>query len=500
MSLELPDDKWAPLLYTPSMYDRTRGDEVSEFAAKTMFAIRGMKKGQRLLLNDWQRWLMNSLLEVNENGVLRYRRAIVGLPRKNGKSLLGTSMALEKLFFSDAGTEIYSAARDRAQAKLVFEVAKKQVINNPILSRVITCRRDYLENNITGGIYRALSADGMSAQGLGPELVIADELHAWSTGRGEELWAALTEGSGDRPESLVVAITTAGASKEELLGRLYTHGEGIINGEIVDPSFGLFWWGAKEEDDPLEEKTWLKANPNLAEGLMSTEDFISSAATATTTSLNEFKRYRLNQWVRVGGEMYITPSQWEAAKKFSGSIPKGADIFVGFDGSINDDSTGFVAIDANTGQIELLAGWEAPKNDKEWNVPRDDVLAAKERIFEEYNVLKLWCDPYGFRTDIEGWARQHGGRVIDIIPQSPSRMRPMSEKFKQDILDGTIGHSGQRRLSMHAMNAVETSEGKIKKDKPNSPRKIDFIIASILANGARTSVEKRVVRPIIVSG
>lgn len=52
----------------------------------------------------------------------------VEVPRKNGKSTLGAGIALY-LLFSDGepGAEIYSAAADREQAAIIFDVARQMV-------------------------------------------------------------------------------------------------------------------------------------------------------------------------------------------------------------------------------------------------------------------------------------------------------------------------------------------------------------------------------------
>lgn len=482
-----PEEEWAPLFHTKRKYKATRGPGLVDFARQTMTFSRGFKQGEPLTFTTWQSWLVNCLLEEKPNGFLRFRKALIGLPRKNGKSLVGSSIAILFLFYGNRGTEIYSAASSREQAKIVFNEAKAQVAASALLSAVIEVRRDFLRNRLTGAIYKALSADAMTAQGLAPEVVIFDEVHALRQGRGEELWSALTEGSGDRPESLCVGITTAGANKDSLLGGLYDYGVRISEGAVEDDSFGFFWWGASEDADVFDEETWKRANPNLAIGLMDLDDFRSSLGEGKAHELASFERYRLNKWVRVDGLLeFFTPAQIKEATK-PGKIKKGASICVGFDGSVSEDSTGFIGIDIETGLIEILASWERDYTNPEWAVPRSEVLAAKKRIFEEYNVLKMWCDPAFFQSDVEQWVKE-SRRIVERIPQSNSRMIPMTQQLKIDVLSGSIFLNGSPALASHFMNAVERENGKVTKDKSHSKRKIDFLVCAILANGARNQI------------
>jgi phage terminase large subunit-like protein len=438
---------------------------------------------------------MDRLFEENpETGLLRYRRAVIGLPRKNGKSLLGTTIALEHLIYGQQGGQIYSAAADRAQAKIVFGEARAQVLNNPTLSKIVKVYRDALEYPANGSVYRALSADAQRAHGLAPSLVVADELHAWASSasnqRGDELWSALTEGSADRPESLVVGITTAGGNTDTLLGRLYEHGKQVVeSGGEVDPQFGFWWWEAAQDDDPTDFDVWRKANPNLAEGLLDQGDFEASIASAGSAGFAGFQRYRLNQWVRLAGEDFISPHHWSEAKRDSG-IPLGARITAGFDGSVSGDATGLVAMDVATGTMKVLAVFEPDPTDPEWTVSRDDVNAAIRKMFTNYDVAMLWCDPSFYEPDVLTWSQEWKNRV-ERIPPTNHRIAPMAQQFIADLVSKDIGHDGDPTLQRHVLNAVATEAGSFRKEKKSSPRKIDLLACAVLANGARHQVGDR---------
>jgi phage terminase large subunit-like protein len=474
--------------------DSTNGPNVTDFAATLLKASRGFKEGQPLEFTAWQSWLMKRLFELDpETGLMRYRRAVIGLPRKNGKSLLGTAIALEHLVYGPSGAQVYSAASDRAQAKIVFGEARQQVLNNPALSRIIKVYRDALEIPSKGGVYRALSADAMRAHGLAPSLVVADELHAWpssaSNTRGDELWEALTQGSADRPESLVVGITTAGGHTDTLLGRLYEHGKRVAAGEIDDPQFGFWWWEAPQDADPTDPDVWKKSNPNLAEGLLDVGDFEAAIASAGSAGFAGFQRYRLNQWVRLAGEDFVSPHFWAEAKKET-SIPIGATVTAGFDGSVSGDATGIVICDIETGTLKVHAVWEPDPSNPDWTVDRADVNAAIQKLFENYNVKMLWADPSFYEPDVLEWSRQYRNRV-ERIPPTNHRMAPLAQQFIADLVAKDLGHDGDKRLERHVLNAVATESGSFKKEKKASPRKIDLLACSVLANGARHQIKDR---------
>jgi phage terminase large subunit-like protein len=318
----------------------------------------------------------------------------------------GTSVALQHLLFGPAGAQVYSAACDRQQARIVFGEARQQVLNSPTLSHVIKVYRDALEVPSRNAVYRALSADASSAQGLGPSLVVADELHVWPSSptntRGDDLWEALVSVSGDRPESMVLAITTAGGNMDTLLGRLYEYGKRIASGEAEDNEFGFWWWEAAADDDPTDPVVWRKANPNLTEGLLDESDFEAAVKSAGTVGFARFQRLRLNQWLRMSGEDFIAPFQWKAARRNEGILP-GDTVTVGFDGSVSGDATGVVVQNVDTGCLAVAKVWEPDPNDPEWVVDRHEVNAVIEKVFETYKVVKLWADPSFYEPDVLEW-------------------------------------------------------------------------------------------------
>jgi len=67
----------------------------------------------------------------------------------------------------------------------------------------------------------------------------------------------------------------------------------------------------------------------------------------------------------------------------------------------------------------------------------------------------------------------------------------MAQQFLADLVSGEIGHDGDARLSRHVLNAVATEAGSFRKEKKNSPRKIDLLACAVLANGARQATKER---------
>jgi phage terminase large subunit-like protein len=70
-------------------------------------------------------------------------------------------------------------------------------------------------------------------------------------------------------------------------------------------------------------------------------------------------------------------------------------------------------------------------------------------------------------------------------------MAPMAQEFLKLIVDNELGHDGNPALMRHWANAIATDNGSFKKEKKNSPRKVDLLASSILASGAYASIKNK---------
>src|SRR5262245_43247646 len=115
----------------------TQADEVIRFFHTRLTHVKGELAGKPLLLSPWQiQDIVTPLFNRrNPDGTRQIRTCYVEVPRKNGKSSFAAGLALFLLFEdNEPGAEIVSAASDREQAAIVFDIAKGMVEANPVLS------------------------------------------------------------------------------------------------------------------------------------------------------------------------------------------------------------------------------------------------------------------------------------------------------------------------------------------------------------------------------
>ena len=462
---------------------RSRGEDIADFAEAlckiTKDSIAG-HAGEDLVFRPWQRELTKQLFAVKADGTFRHRIGLVGLPRKNGKSAWLSAVALESLVLGAQGGEIYSCAAEKEQAKIVFNTAKEMVRLHPELSELLTVYKDTIHNPKTGSVYRALSSDAFSKEGLNPTLVCFDELHAQPN---RELFDVMSLAMGARIEPMLVAITTAGvksdsSGKDSVCFSLYEYGKKIALGEIDDPSFFFAWWEANNDNDYRSELSWREANPGFGD-IVAADDFASAIL---RTPEAEFKTKRLNIWTSTS-DTWLPHGAWDALADVR-EIPDGSDVVLGFDGSFNGDCTAIVAV--SVGEIPHImpvAVWEKPDEaDANWQIPVLEVEDAIRAAATRWQVLEIACDPYR-------WARtfqvlDDEGLPVVTFPQTASRMTPATTRFFEAVVNKTITHDGDARLARHIGNAqlrTDNRGSRLAKEAKGSKRRIDLAVSSVMA-------------------
>lgn len=481
----LPTDKWKPTFYTPRLYKGTDGDEVINFALEHFTVLKGTRSGEPLSFTPWQKWLLKSLYERKDDGRLRYRRALIGLPRKQGKSLLGSAIAVYGMVAGEAGAEIYAVAGDRQQARIIFNEAKQQVQASPLLSKECKVYRDALEMPRFGSIFRVLSSEFRSQAGLNPSLVLFDEL--WNQNN-SELYDQMTLGSGARIEPLTVSITTAGYDLSSLCGGLYEYGKRCAAGEEDDESFGFWWWEAPPDCDINDKKAWRLANPNIAEGLLALDDFSTAVK---QTSESSFRRWRLNQWVR-SQESWLPAGAWERLpiRTIDETLP----VFVGIDMALKHDSIGVVMAQVQDDLVVTKA--------KIWQPSEEGVdVAGVEQYLRElhrtYDVKEFAYDPAYFQRSAE--ALSDDGLPMVEFPQTTSRMVPACGNAYELIVNAKLAHDGSPTFMDQVLSAAQRfTDNGWRLSKGKSRRKIDACIAMVIAVDRATTKVKEVEAPMIL--
>lgn len=172
------------------------------------------------------------------------------------------------------------------------------------------------------------------------------------------------------------------------------------------------------------------------------------------------------------------------------AVAAGEEIALGFDGSLNDDSTVLIGSRISDGFLFPLGIWAKPTGPEGnwWEVPRADVLARIREAFFRYRVTRLYADPHEWRSDIEALAEEFPERAIPWATTRDVAMAAALDRLRTDLVNGEVWHSGDGTLMEHFSNAYVRNKGVhrlVRKEHPKSDRKIDSVVGAALAYEAR---------------
>lgn len=180
---------------------------------------------------------------------------------------------------------------------------------------------------------------------------------------------------------------------------------------------------------------------------------------------------------------WIAPDVWASTVRGDRTLEDGEQVVLGFDGSYRRDATALAACSLD-GFVSVVT-WEKPDGaGPDWKVPRQEVDDAIAEAMERFDVLELACDPPGWHAEIEGWREQYESVVVDFPTNERRRMAAACDRFRVAVLEGDLSHDGDPVRARHVGHAVarETPYGTIiGKEHPDSPRKIDAVVAAVVA-------------------
>lgn len=471
----------------------------------------GPSAGQPMKLAPFQRQFVKGALADDVN------IAVLSIGRGNAKTALSSGLALAALIGeidNQPKREILIAARTRDQAKIAYQFAAgfAESLPEEIQEQLIYRRSPRLEIEYTGDggghVIRAIAADGKSALGSAPTLVLMDERGHWPIEKGDALEAALLSGLGKRGGRALI-ISTSAADDTHPFSHWIDDAQPGVYVQEHRPAPGL----------PADDRqSLLMANPGAKHGIGSSLDWLESQARRAIAqggnTLTSFRLYNRNE--RVSGEsrdVLLTIDEWLACE-VSELPPREGEMVIGIDlgGSASMTAAAFYwpetgrlecrgtfpskpsladrgAADGVSGRyVEMQARGElATLGDK--TVPVAPWLVQVMRAAQGETVAAVVADRY--KQAELGEAMDKAGVTAPVIWRGMG-WRDGSEdveRFRRSAFDGLVKAEASLLLRSAFADAIclRDPANNLKLAKARSTGRIDAAAASILAvsEGAR---------------
>lgn len=500
-------------------FDRARASEMLDRYALLLRFPDGVHVGQPFCLYPWQAFALWQLFGWRReiDGMRRFRELFWSMARGNGKSPIAAATTLV-LFLSDIPCEVngqfYTVATVKDQARIVFRDCEGMAYASEDVREVIQFRKDkmYVDFEVEGvrdkSFLTILASDSNNTDGLRPNVVVRDELHAWRE-QHRELLEKIDTAMGKRPQPLSITLTTAGNDTCTLW--IETHGfSSDVAQQIIPADYHLsVIYEADEADDPFSPTTWAKANPMLEHGIVSLAYLQEEAEKARhrPEKLNAFIRYYGKNRRVTSSEQLISAAEWDACYDPATVPAPNAACYAAADWGWVDDLSGFclvfpTEIDGARHYIARSWGWiptETPHHalDRDpWSTwirtkqlltiagpvfSADAVYATLEECQKQWDIRSAAYDPNNARE----FSGKCGELGIDTygFPQKPAKFNEPIREFLTAVREKRFHHDGNAVLRWCVCNVVTRSDhqGYRAPSKKHSKSKIDVAVALLMA-------------------
>ena len=495
-------------------FDNERANKVIGF----MEILPDPKTMQAYPLADFQRFIIGNMYgwwRKDDNSKRRFRKGMLSMARKNGKSILISGVALYEFLLGNSpafSRQIFCTANDKKQANIVFTMIKKRL--NSLRSRDGDTKRgtkvvrDEIRNLDDYSYVRALSKDTGTVDGFEPHIGILDEYAASKT---TEMMELLESGQALLDNSMIMIISTAGFDLNAPMHTVeYPYATKVLKGDIVDDTYFAYIAEQDSVDEVEDPKNWIKSNPILAVDALNDQvnGYLQKRWTEAKEkgTKNAVLVKNFNMWRQAEEDSYMDVETWEEAEIepiditgqrvwFGIDVGKSSDLYaiswlIPQEGYWYADSYAFVAT-----KYGLDAKIKADRLDyrRLQDLGQCEITELESGIIDVERVYQ-WLDDFITQNDLDVQGicfdpAQYGSLLTQIeknhpeweqisIRQGTLTLSMPTKQFRDDVLDHRIKHPNNEILSGAIANAVLKSDNNgVRIDKNKYANKIDALDA-----------------------
>ena len=231
--------------------------------------------GQPMELMLWQKAFIEALYsfkmreETEAMGfpIDRFKRCMLLISRKNGKSETSSALALSELMLGAPGSDIVASSNDDAQANIVYEAI--DLMRQQIDPRNLDTKKNisYISNKYTNTKIFKLSDKTKNKEGRNIDFSVIDEVHEM---KDSVIVKSIEQSMSVKDNPKLILITTEGLVEDGFLDNELKRARSIIRGEADDAAAERYLPWLYTQDSELEvwegnreNRLWMKSNPTL---------------------------------------------------------------------------------------------------------------------------------------------------------------------------------------------------------------------------------------------
>ena len=443
-------------------------------------------------LELWQKAIVSIIFGIQDEEKTRiFREIFIVIGRKNGKSLFASAIIAYMVYLEpEYGQEIYCLAPKLDQATLVYDGFYKMVQAEDELNELAKKRRSDIYYEETNSFVKPIAFNAKKSDGFNPQLVVCDEMAAWSGDAGLKQYEVMKSALGARRQPMILSISTAGYINDSIYDELMKRSTSFLKGNSKERRLLPFLYMIDDVEKWNDIEELKKANPNM--GVSVKESFFTDEIAVAENSLSKRAEF-LTKYCNIKQNSSIA---WlEYATVDGAGIEKTLEDFRdcyavgGIDLSQTTDLTAASVVIEKDGVLYAFTQFFMPRGRVETlqatdGVPYDifvkkglitlsgdnyvdyhDVYAWFTGLVENYGIyiLKIGYDRYMAKYLIEE-LKDYGFQTDDV--HQGENLTPVIREFEGIIKDGNFKIADNNLLKAHFLNVALKHNMETRKFRP----------------------------------
>ena len=443
-------------------------------------------------LELWQKAIVSIIFGIQDEEKTRiFREIFIVIGRKNGKSLFASAIIAYMVYLEpEYGQEIYCLAPKLDQATLVYDGFYKMVQAEDELNELAKKRRSDIYYEETNSFVKPIAFNAKKSDGFNPQLVVCDEMAAWSGDAGLKQYEVMKSALGARRQPMILSISTAGYINDSIYDELMKRSTSFLKGNSKERRLLPFLYMIDDVEKWNDIEELKKANPNM--GVSVKESFFTDEIAVAENSLSKRAEF-LTKYCNIKQNSSIA---WlEYATVDGAGIEKTLEDFRdcyavgGIDLSQTTDLTAASVVIERDGVLYAFTQFFMPRGRVETlqatdGVPYDifvkkglitlsgdnyvdyhDVYAWFTGLVENYGIyiLKIGYDRYMAKYLIEE-LKDYGFQTDDV--HQGENLTPVIREFEGIIKDGNFKIVDNNLLKTHFLNVALKHNMETRKFRP----------------------------------
>ena len=288
-------------------FDGNKANNAIEWIENHCFHTEGVLAPGLLKLEVWQKAMVSAIFGiVDENGFRHFREVFLVVARKNGKSLLASSVGNYTWRVDGGyGARVFCIAPKFDQADIIYNCIWQMTQLDPEWKALKEQQKDRDAHNMkihddsmlarhrqsdlaipgTNSTVKKIAFNSKSSDGFNPSLTVCDEVAAWQGDKGLKQYEVMKSAMGARPEGLLLSCTTSGYVNDSIYDELLKRSTRFLMGESKEKRLLplLYMIDNIEQWNDINELR--KSNPNL--GVSVSVDYLLEEIAVAEGSLSK---------------------------------------------------------------------------------------------------------------------------------------------------------------------------------------------------------------------